>query len=232
MPDKYEVSVCVWGDFACFTRPEARVERVSYPIPPPSACRAILEAILWKPQFRWWLKRVRVLRPVRTIAIRRNEVQGVLSPKAVYGWMDDPSSFEPLFADSMEDKGRGRTQRQTIALRDVAYQITASVHIPSGYSSSDPPVKYREMFERRVENGQYHTVPCFGCREFPAFFARELPTEIPVEVPPDEDLGLVLLDIAKRGSSYEPRFFRAQLKDGVVEFPDEQIGEFWKETLR
>ena len=231
MPDKHEVSVFVWGDFALFTRPEARVERVTYPVPTHSACRGILEAILWKPQFRWWVRRVRILRPIRTIAIRRNEVQGVISPKAVLRLMDDPSTYEPFFADSMEAKGRGRTQRQTIALRDVAYEITASVHLPNGYSATDPPIKYRDIFADRVRKGQCHSTPVFGCREFPAFFGPELPEDIVVEPPPDEDLGMMLLDISRKNGKARPVFFEARLRGGVVEFPEGAVGAFWKEEV-
>ena len=153
-----------WGDLACFTRPEMKVERVSYSVITPSAARGLLEAILYKPQFRWSVRRIAVKKPVRFLAFRRNEVKSRLSPRKP----------EPLFAD--ED----RTQRNTLALRDVEYVIEASMHLtplaglprrkPANDEDNgdDTPVKYLAMFQRRAEKGQCFAQPCFGCREFPA----------------------------------------------------------------
>lgn len=219
-----------WGDLACFTRPEMKVERVSYPVITPSAARGLLEAILYKPQFRWRIRRIAVKKPVRFLAFRRNEVKSRLSPRKP----------EPLLAD--ED----RTQRNTLALRDVEYVIEASMHLTplAGLPrrkaedeedrGEDTPVKYLAMFQRRAEKGQCFAQPCFGCREFPAHF--ELADEATMQVSPginaDTDLGLMLydvfhLDVAKDqppGKVQKPAprvtFFKAALKDGVVSVPD------------
>jgi CRISPR-associated protein Cas5d len=219
-----------WGDLACFTRPEMKVERVSYPVITPSAARGLLESILYKPQFRWQVRRIAVKKPIRFLAFRRNEVKSRLSPR----------NPEPLLAD--ED----RTQRNTLALRDVEYVIEASLHLtplaglprrkPANDEDNgdDTLVKYLAMFQRRAEKGQCFAQPCFGCREFPAHF--ELADESAMHGPPglnaDTDLGLMLydvfdLDVSKdqqpgKVEKPQPRitFFKAQLKGGVVNVPD------------
>ena len=219
-----------WGDLACFTRPEMKVERVSYPVITPSAGRGLLESILYKPQFRWQVRRIAVKKPIRFLAFRRNEVKSRLSPR----------NPEPLLAD--ED----RTQRNTLALRDVEYVIEASLHLtplaglprrkPANDEDNgdDTLVKYLAMFQRRAEKGQCFAQPAFGCREFPAHF--ELAGESAMLVQPglnaDSDLGLMLydvfdLDVSKdqqpgKIEKPQPRitFFKAQLKSGVVNVPD------------
>jgi CRISPR-associated protein Cas5d len=219
-----------WGDLACFTRPEMKVERVSYPVITPSAARGLLESILYKPQFRWQVRRIAVKKPIRFLAFRRNEVKSRLSPR----------NPEPLLAD--ED----RTQRNTLALRDVEYVIEASFHLtplaglprrkPANDEDNgeDTPVKYLAMFQRRAEKGQCFAQPAFGCREFPAHFelANEAAMQVPSHTNPDADLGLMLydvfdLDVSKdqppgKVERPQPRitFFKAKLKDGVVKVPD------------
>src|SRR5206468_5820087 len=153
-----------WGDLACFTRPEMKVERVSYPVITPSAARGLLEAILYKPQFRWRIRRIAVKQPIRFLAFRRNEVKSRLSPRKP----------EPLLAD--ED----RTQRNTLALRKVEYVIEASLQLTplAGLPRRKPAddedqgddtlVKYLAMFQGRAEKGQCFAQPCFGGPEFPA----------------------------------------------------------------
>ena len=219
-----------WGDLACFTRPEMKVERVSYSVITPSAARGLLEAILYKPQFRWRIRRIAVKRPISFLAFRRNEVKSRLSPR-------NPT---PLLAD--ED----RTQRNTLALRDIEYVIEASLHLtalaglprrkPTDVEDNgdDSPVKYLAMFQRRAEKGQCFSQPCFGCREFPAHFelADESAMRVTSNPNRDTDLGLMLydvfnLDVAKDQSpgkveKPDPRvtFFPARLEDGVVKIPD------------
>ena len=231
----------VWGDLACFTRPEMKVERVSYPVPTPSAARGLLEAILYKPQFRWRIHRIAVRKPIQFLAFRRNEVKAVLSARTA----------EPILADEE------RTQRNTLALRDVEYVIEASLTLtplagrprqrPLG---SDEPAgednlgKYDGMFRRRAEKGQCFAQPVFGCREFPAHF--ELTNVSAMQVPPginrDADLGLMVYDVwnldaqdpdkaaqlAPKAKPTAPHVtvFRAALKDGVVAFPE------WSEVRR
>jgi len=219
-----------WGELACFTRPEMKVERVSYPVITPSAARGLLEAILYKPQFRWLIRRIAVKKPIRFLAFRRNEVKSRLSPRKP----------EPLLAD--ED----RTQRNTLALRDVEYIIEASLHLTSlagqphrkpgdgEDNGEDTPVKYLAMFQRRAEKGQCFAQPAFGCREFPAHFelADETSMRVDAGINPDTDLGLRLydvfdLDVSKdqlpgKIESPDPRitFFPAGLRSGIVNVPD------------
>lgn len=226
MPDRHVVAVKVAGPWACFTRPEMKVERVSYPVMTPSAARGILEAILWKPQFRWVVRRILVLSPIRFQAVRRNEVQDKIPVGTVIKkWMKNPSTFEPYYADAAgREEGSNRTQRNTVALRDVAYVIEASVHLPRP-SETDPPVKFREMFERRVEKGQCFHRPYLGCREFAADFKPA-----PKDAAPIGDtikIGRMLYDIVYGPSSNRPEFFEARLDHGVlvcdpeIVFPDE-----------
>jgi CRISPR-associated protein Cas5d len=218
-----------WGDLACFTRPEMKVERVSYPVITPSAARGLLEAILYKPQFRWRIHRIAVRRPIQFLAFRRNEVKS----KA-------PRNPEPLFAD--ED----RTQRNTLALRQVDYVIEASLELtrlagrprqrPLGHdepAGDDNLGKYYGMARRRIEQGQCFHQPSFGCREFAAHFepATAAAMQVAPELNRDADLGLMLYDVFDldvgegwQGGKIEARpqitFFRAALKNGVVTVPD------------
>jgi CRISPR-associated protein Cas5d len=218
-----------WGGLACFTRPEMKVERVSYPVMTPSAARGLLESILYKPQFRWRIHRIAVHKPIRFLAFRRNEVKSRLSIR----------NPEPLLAD--ED----RTQRNTLALQDVEYVIEASLVLTplagrprrqpgsDEDESDDTPAKYLAMFQRRAEKGQCFTQPCFGCREFPAFFelADRQAMHVSPGMNPDSDLGLMLydvfdLDVARdqapgKVEKPNPRitFFPARLSAGVLEVP-------------
>jgi CRISPR-associated protein Cas5d len=218
-----------WGDLACFTRPEMKVERVSYPVITPSAARGLLEAIIYKPQFRWSVRRIAVKKPIRFLAFRRNEVKSRLSPR----------NPEPLLAD------QDRTQRNTLALREVEYVIEASMNLTplAGLprrkpmdgedNGDDTPVKYLAMFQRRAEKGQCFAQPCFGCREFPANFelADESAMRVDSNPNPDTDLGLMLydvfnLDVAANqlpGKVEKPdphiTFFKAELKNGIVNVP-------------
>jgi len=219
-----------WGDLACFTRPEMKVERVSYPVITPSAVRGLLESILYKPQFRWSVRRIAVKKPIRFLAFRRNEVKSRLSPRKP----------EPLLVD--ED----RTQRNTLALRDVEYVIEANMNLTplAGLPHRKPVdgedygedtlVKYLAMFQRRAEKGQCFNQPCFGCREFPAYFelADEAAMRVESKFNPDTDLGLMLYDVFNLdvtvnqmpGKVEKPdphiTFFKAKLQDGIVNVPN------------
>ncbi len=219
-----------WGELACFTRPEMKVERVSYPVITPSAARGLLEAILYKPQFRWNIRRIAVKRPIRFLAFRRNEVKSRLSAR----------NPEPLLAD--ED----RTQRNTLALRDVEYVIEAGLQLTplaglprrkpadSEDQGVDSLVKYLAMFQRRAEKGQCFAQPCFGCREFPAHFelSDDSAMRVAEGINHDTDLGLMLydvfnLDVPKgqppgkvENPTPQVRFFKAELKGGIVSVPD------------
>lgn len=199
------VSVRVKGDFALFTRPENKVERVSYPVMTPSAARGILEAIFWHPQFTWAVREVHVLRPVRTFSILRNEVKSKMSPERK----------EPFFAD--ED----RAQRNAVCLRDVDYVIYADVEVKPGVG--DDHAKFRDQFRRRVEKGQCYHRPALGCREFAAEFGPVDESERAIDW--TEDLGLMLWDIEYTAKPpFWPRFFEAKVHDGVLKVPHKPFG--------
>ncbi len=200
------VSVRVRGDFACWTRPENKVERVSYPIITPSSARGILEAIFWHPEFRWAIREIHVLNDLKTFAILRNEVNSKMSP----------DRREPYFAD--ED----RSQRNAVCLRDVDYAIFADVELKAGVVENH--AKYRDQFRRRVERGQCYHRPALGCREFAAEFEAYDPSVGPIDW--TEDLGLMLWDLDYEAGSppYWPKFFHAQVEKGVLRVPDEPIG--------
>lgn len=199
------VSVRVKGDFALFTRPENKVERVSYPLITPSAARGILEAIYWHPEFMWAIREIHVLSPVQTFGILRNEVNSKMSP----------SRTEPYYAD--ED----RSQRHSVCLRNVDYLIFADAEVkPHGANHA----KYRDIFRRRVEKGQCYHRPALGCREFAAeFFPAD---EAPKPVDWTEDLGLILwdMDYASQKPPYWPKFFHAEIRGGVLTVPHEPLG--------
>ena len=211
------VSVKVFGKTGCFSRPEMKVERVSYECPTPSAARGILDAILWRPEMRWHILRIKILNPVRFIPIKRNEVQSTVSyhkSKGVPGWMKDPSTFEPMLAGAGTDNA---TPRNTLALRDVAYVIEAEPIVFDDGDGVNTPQKYVEMFNRRVRKGQCFHRPSLGCREFAADF--EMPDGSEQPVPESYDLGRMLYDIIfdRTYKNNRPVFFDARIENGVLE---------------
>jgi CRISPR-associated protein Cas5d len=206
------IRVRVSGEYACFTRPETKVERYSYPVMTPSAARNILDAICWRPQMRWVVTRISVLRPIRYTGVLRNEVQSKLSPTAVKKWMRDPSEFEPLVAGA--GQGTDGTPRNTTLLRDVAYWIDAYPRV-FDTSNGNNPVKYVEMMMRRVERGQCFQRPYLGCREFAAEFGLPRPDDQPIEQ--SMAVGRMLYDIAFLPEGNRAVFFEADLNQGVME---------------
>lgn len=208
------LEVKVWGDFACFTRPEMKVERVSYPVMTPSAARGVLEAIFWKPEFTWRVREIVVLNPITHFSIMRNEVNTRVSERAAKGWEKSGGGF---FASD------DRAQRNTLALKNVAYVIRADIELKPGVDAA--PAKYRDVFRRRVAKGQCYAQPYFGCREFTASFSEVGDREISNEPEPlDMVLGRMLLDLDFRNGNSgnaTPRFFNAELKRGVLSVPRE-----------
>jgi CRISPR-associated protein Cas5d len=229
----------VWGDLACFTRPEMKVERFSYPVITPSAGRGIFDAIYWDGRreqrgkrsvmlayFYWQVTRIEVLKHPRYIALRRNEVKGVVPGNAVLNkWMSGAENPEPLWADG-DDQSNGRTQRQTMALKDVHYRITAHI-VPKRRFGSDI-AKFNATFERRARQGKCFQQPYFGCREFPAFYEyvdRDAPTE-PAPITLDQHLGFMIYDVFDLTCEETPdvsepfiSVFDASMRAGVVEVP-------------
>jgi CRISPR-associated protein Cas5d len=202
MGDSRTLRVRARGPLACFTRPELKVERVSYEVMTPSAARGLLEAVLWKPAIAWRVHAIAVLAPIRWASFRRNEVNSVASPRATHYLADED-----------------RAQRNTVALRDVDYAITASFRLTDAVGPDDNVRKFEEMFERRLEKGQRHHAPYLGCREFDARVEPLVGEPAPAERV-DRPLGLIFYDF-DYGAPDRPRplFFDARLTDGVLVVP-------------
>lgn len=203
------------GDYACFTRPEMKVERVSYDVITPSAVRACFEAILWKPAIRWHVRTIEVLKPIRWINLRRNEVASVVSTSKVKTAMRSGTGMLGL---NIEDD---RQQRAGLFLRDVAYRVHADLEFVSERDLGAHANKYYEMFERRASRGQCVNQPYLGCREFAAHFRLVTdPAAEPAPIDETRDLGFMLHDLDfTQAADPQPRFFRARLENGAVSVP-------------
>ncbi|MFO1224983.1 MAG: type I-C CRISPR-associated protein Cas5c [Burkholderiaceae bacterium] len=204
----------VTGDFACFTRPEMKVERVSYDVITPSAARAVFEAIFWKPAVRWHVRRIEVLEPIRWVNLRRNEVASKVPISSVKQAMDRGEGDLGLYVED------DRQQRAGLFLRDVAYRLHADLEIRADRDDPAPPAKFFAIFERRAEAGQCVNQPYLGCREFAVRSFRLVDDPARERAPTGEnrDLGWMLhdMDFSDPGDP-QPVFFRAQLRGGVVE---------------
>lgn len=210
----------VSGDFACFTRPEMKVERVSYDLITPSAARAVFESILWKPAIRWQVRRIEVLRPVRWASVRRNEVASVVSTRNAIAAMNSGSGELGLY---IEDD---RQQRAGLFLRDVAYRLHADLEFVQDRAPNDTLAKYAEMFARRASKGQCVNQPYLGCREFAARFRliEDPEAEPPANAALDGDLGWMLYDLDFANSADpQPKFFRARLDRGVLDLASVEV---------
>ena len=210
----------VWGDMACFTRPELKVERVSYDVITPSAARAVFEAIFWKPAIHWQVTKIEVLNPIKWASVRRNEVGAVAGKSVIY----------------IEDK---RQQKNSLMLKDVRYRIWAKMeYIPvakrkaqGDLFSHEPgadenPRKYYEMFERRAGKGQCFNQPYLGTRECAASFrlvdvaTETLSPALSAEQGGNRDLGIMLYDMDfSNPKDIQAMFYRAEMKDGVISVP-------------
>jgi CRISPR-associated protein Cas5d len=220
----------VWGDYACFTRPEMKVERVSYEVITPSSARAIFEAILWKPAIVWNIRKIEVLKPIKWISVKRNEVAAIASPKKKYIFVEDNIQ-----------------QRAGLFLKDVRYRITAELdfiepekrfnsrNVLYGHTierlkkesveSDEKEEKYLAMFKRRVSKGQCFNQPYLGCREFSANFRMITKEDLDKEVKEypaiseTKDLGLMLYDLDFASKHPSPLWFFAKMKKGVIGVP-------------
>lgn len=210
------VTIEVWGDYACFSRPEMKVERVSYDVITPSAARGLLEAIYWHPGMQWIIDRIRVCAPIRFTNIRRNEVKDTISARKVGTVME--KGVGELYLATPESI----QQRAAMVLRDVRYVIEAHFEMTEKAAPGDNPGKFQDIMRRRLAKGQFYHQPCFGVREFPAHFqaCAEIPP-CPEELRGEKDLGWMLLDMDYSDSeNISPMFFRAVLRNGVLEVPN------------
>jgi len=210
----------VSGEFACFTRPEMRVERVSYDVVTPSAARNIFQAILWKPSIEWQIDRIEVLNPIRWMNIRRNEVGAVISGNQVRRVMEKGRGRLQLFVE------KDRQQRSSLILRDVCYRIYSHFNLTAKASSDETPEKFLAMFLRRARKGQCFRQPYLGCKEFFADFRLIEPDQPDAEtIVETKDLGWMFYDYDYSEEPPSPRFFRAEMNNGVLHIPPSDSSE-------
>ena len=216
----YGIKLRVWGEYALFTRPEMKVERVSYDVITPSAARGILEAIHWKPAIRWVIDKIHVLRPIKFDNLRRNEVSSKIPKPNPATVMREKKSLYFLV-----DEGKNRQQRASTLLRDVEYIIEAHFELTDKAGPDDNTGKHLDIFNRRAAKGQFFHQPCLGCREFPASF-EPVSGDIPKShyAGQFKDLGYMLLDIDFE-DNMTPLFFRANMENGIISPPSPLSGE-------
>ena len=209
------ISLEVWGDYALFTRPEMKVERVSYDVMTPSAARGLIEAIYWHPGLKWTVDRIRVCAPIRFTNLRRNEVKSTVSARTARTVMERGKG--ELYLCTSDDI----QQRAALLLRDVRYVIEAHFDMTDRATPGDNPGKFQDIMKRRIQKGQFYHQPYFGCREFPVNFAPcEEISPCPEELKGERDLGRMLWDLDYSDpQDIRPLFFRAVLRDGVLEIP-------------
>ena len=216
------VRLKVWGDYALFTRPENKAERMSYDVLTPSAARGILEAIHWKPAIRWVVDKIHVLNPIIFDSIRRNEVsQKGPSASTIKGAAQSGAPLSLCIADA-------RQQRASLVLRRVAYVIEAHFELTDRAGEQDNEGKHIDIFRRRARNGECFQQPCLGCREFPAYFSLLEDDELPVSALANDaprDLGLMLYDI-DFALGKTPMFYRPKLENGIID-----VARWKEETL-
>lgn len=223
----------VWGEYGCFTRPELKVERFSYPCITPSAARNIFDAIYLefdketgRPAHRWEITRIEILEPIRYIALMRNEVKEKISTASVKKWMKNPADLTPIYADATKDEAgtdaKGRTQRQTMALKSPRYRLHG--HAVLYREGHELRQKIERSFGRRAARGQCIYQPYLGCREFAASFELAQDTAGP-PTPHTEDIGWMLYDVFDLsrvgGNTDAPSIslFEASIRGGVLDVP-------------
>ncbi len=211
------VKVEVWGDYACYSRPEMKTERVSYDVITPSAARGLLEAIFWHPGLKWCIDEIYVLSPIRMTNIKRNEVKAKISAGNVKSAMTGGRT-ELFLCTSDEIQ-----QRSSLVLQNVHYVLSAHFEMTENAAESDNPGKFQDIIKRRLRRGQCYHQPYLGCREFPAAFREWQGGEIPT-VNETRDLGYMLWDMDYSDKSdIRPLFFRARMENGVLHLKDCEV---------
>lgn len=205
------VQIEVWGDYALFSRPELKTERMSFDVPTPSAARGIVEALYFHPGLLWHIDRIYVLKPIRFASIRRNEVESKISASNMRSVAQGDTQKELYLVAPNE-----RQQRAALVLQDVHYVIEAHFTMTANANPGDNPGKFQDIVTRRAERGQCFHTPYFGCREFPAKFRRWSGGNIPA-IDETRDLGLMLYDFDYSDpENITPTYFRAKLENGVL----------------
>lgn len=215
----YGIRLKVWGEYACFTRPEMKVERVSYEVMTPSAARGVLEAVHWKPAIRWVVDKIHVLNPIVFDSVRRNEVESMVSPTEVQNAMAKGTPLHLIVEDE-------RQQRAALVLRNVAYVIEAHFEMTEKAGPEDTVGKHLDIFNRRARAGKCFHRPYLGCREFAAHFSlveNALPESKLMNDAP-RHLGIMLYDLDFT-ADMQPQFFSPRLECGCVD-----VARWWKEA--
>ncbi|HIR53664.1 MAG TPA: type I-C CRISPR-associated protein Cas5 [Candidatus Onthovicinus excrementipullorum] len=214
---KSMIQVEVWGDYACFSRPELRVERMSYDVPTPSAARGIIEAIFFHPGLKWKVDKIHIINEIKFTNIRRNELKSKISADTVRSVMN--GNGRALYLAAAQDIA----QRAATILQDVHYVIEAHFEMTDRAAPGDNPGKFQDIVKRRMERGQCYHTPYFGCREFPAYFRRWPGGPIPT-IPETRDLGLMLYDLDYSDpANIQPMFFHARMENGVIDTADCEV---------
>ncbi len=204
------IQIEVWGDYACFSRPEMKTERVSYDVMTPSAARGLIESIYWHPGLRYCIDRIHVLEPIRFTNIRRNEVKSIILARKV---LSAAKSGEELALIPSQDI----QQRAALILQDVHYVIEAHFDMTDKAAPGDNPGKFQDILRRRLQRGQAYSQPYFGCREFAAHFQEWPGGDIPA-IDVTQDLGFMLYDMDYSDmQNIQAQFFRAKLEHGVLD---------------
>jgi CRISPR-associated protein Cas5d len=212
------IRVEVWGDYACFSRPELKVERVSYDVITPSAARGLIESVYFHPGLRWHIDRIYVRAPIQFITIRRNEVSAKLSASSALTAM---TKQKPLYLATPE----AIQQRATTALREVRYVIEAHFTMTDKAAPGDNPGKFQDIVTRRLAKGQCYSMPYLGNREFPANVTpcEEIPP-CPDELMGERDLGYMLYDLDySNPEDIRPQFFRCIMRDGLIDLTEVEV---------
>jgi CRISPR-associated protein Cas5d len=216
----YGIVIRVQGDYALFTRPEMKVERVSYDVITPSAARGIIEAVYWKPAIRWVIDKIHVLNEIEFTNIRRNEVSSKILETVPKRILD--GSKDTFFLSTNDD----RQQRASMILKNVDYVIEAHFEIvPEKATSEDTVEKHYNMALRRLRKGQYYSPPCLGTREFGARVELIETGEIPTsKIIGSRDLGWMLYDLDfSNPKDIQPKFFKAEMRDGVIDLTQVKV---------
>lgn len=207
------IQVEIWGGYACFSRPELKVERVSYDFITPSAARGIIEAICWKPAIKWIIDEIRVCSPIKFENIRRNEV-------------NSKGNSDKSYIAANND----RAQRASMVLKDVRYVVTAHFEMTDKAMDRDNEGKFAEMVKRRLKKGQFYHKPCLGVREFPADIRIiEDSEEAPMAITETRTFGLMLYDIdyikdeKKNVTEFHPTYFMAEMKEGIIDLRNVEV---------
>ncbi len=216
----------VWGDYACFTRPEMKVERVSYDVITPSAARGLIESIYWHPGLKWVIDKIYVLNPIIFVPFKRNEIKNKANMNNALSALN--GTRKPL---SIVQNSASISQRTTLALKDVHYVIEAHFELTNKVSPNDNCGKFQDIITRRIEKGQCFKQPCFGLREFVAHFKKADYNEVPHDSSLDgtHDLGFVLYDleypdpIIQFESEPVPMYFRAKMTNGMIDLKNCEV---------